>query len=178
MKTLILLFAFTLFFKTAEVHPVEMPVFVEPEKIPFNEAEYLDRICSENDINIKAKPPIEHLLHLQAMIKKYNLPERLIYRQVYQESRYHSHLTSNKGAWGYMQTMPETFCDEANKLGLDSSVLSNIEVGCYYMRQMLDKFGSDSLALAAYNSGPARVERLKRVPRIAETKEYVKFIMQ
>jgi len=77
-----------------------------------------------------------------------------------------------------MQTMPETFCDEANKLGLDSSVLSNIEVGCYYMRQMLDKFGSDSLALAAYNSGPARVQRLKRVPRITETKEYVKFIMQ
>lgn len=175
---MILAFILTLFFKTAEVEPAPIRIFKEIEPIPVNEAEYLDKICQDNNIKIRSNPPIEHLLHMEAMIKKYKLPSRLIYRLVYQESRYRADAVSPKTAWGYMQTMPKTFCDEANKLGLDSSIYSNIEVGCYYMRQMLDKFGSDSLALAAYNSGPHRVARLKRIPRIPETQDYVKSILQ
>lgn len=45
------------------------------------------------------------------------------------------------------------------------------------MRALLDKFGGrEDLALAAYNSGPARVAKLQRVPRIRETQNYVRFI--
>lgn len=174
---MILAFFLSLFFKTAEVEPAPVRIPVIEHPIVFNEAEYLDKICQENDIKIRSNPPIEHLLHMEAMIKKYKLPPRLIYRLIYQESRYRANSVSPKKAWGYMQTLPSTFCDEANTLGLDSSIYSNIEVGCYYMRQMLDKFGSDSLALAAYNSGPHRVARLKRVPRIPETQDYVKKIL-
>jgi soluble lytic murein transglycosylase-like protein len=47
------------------------------------------------------------------------------------------------------------------------------------MAALLVKFdGRKDLALAAYNSGPNRVARLGRVPRIRETMNYVAFITQ
>lgn len=46
------------------------------------------------------------------------------------------------------------------------------------MAALVKKFGSSELALAAYNSGPARVERLGRVPHIRETQVYVARVLQ
>lgn len=170
----------SLFFQTAEVKQVpekaapstkEVGIFIDSE-------EYIDRLNDFHDIDIVSNPPIEHLLYLDSMIKKYDLPERIMYRLVFRESEYCANAISPKGAWGYMQTMPATFCEEASRLGLDSSVYSNIEVGCYYMRKMLNEFDDERLALAAYNSGPNRVKKLNRIPRIEQTQKYVKYIMQ
>jgi soluble lytic murein transglycosylase-like protein len=57
-----------------------------------------------------------------------------------------------------MQLMPAT----AGDLGVHNPwhIESNVDGGARYLRQMLDRFGDERLALAAYNWGPGRVSRL------------------
>jgi soluble lytic murein transglycosylase-like protein len=45
--------------------------------------------------------------------------------------------------------------------------------GARYLRQMLDRFGTVDLALAAYNAGPTAVQRAGGAPTLA-TLRYVK----
>lgn len=53
----------------------------------------------------------------------------------------------------------------------------NLRGGAEYLARQLLKFQDLRLALAAFNAGPARVERLGRVPRIPETEAYVDLVL-
>src|SRR5262249_17759397 len=54
----------------------------------------------------------------------------------------------------------------------------NIEGGVRYLKFLGEKFGSSNLdlQLAAYNAGENLVERIRRVPSIQETRDYVRKI--
>lgn len=81
---------------------------------------------------------------------------------------------SPAGARGISQFMPAT----ARSWKVDPcNVESAIDGQARFMQALMKKFGRTDLALAAYNSGPARVERLGRVPRIKETQDYVRIVM-
>ena len=82
---------------------------------------------------------------------------------------------SRAGALGVMQLMPKT----AKELGVDPLIPEeNIRGGVMYLKKMYDKYQDPTLALAAYNAGPGRVDRaLKSGQGIAslprETQNYV-----
>lgn len=116
----------------------------------------------------------EYLAHAKAVAVKHGVPEDLFLRLVQQESGWNAGAVSNKGATGLAQLMPAT----ARKLGVDiNDPKQNLEGGARYLRMMYDKFGSWRLALAAYNAGPAAVEKHNGIPPYAETKDYVKAIL-
>jgi hypothetical protein len=83
---------------------------------------------------------------------------------------------SKAGAIGVMQLMPKT----AKGLGVDPmNPEENIRGGITYLKQMMDQFNDPTLALAAYNAGPGRVNQILRsgrgieaLPR--ETQNYVR----
>jgi hypothetical protein len=82
---------------------------------------------------------------------------------------------SRAGALGVMQLMPKT----AKELGVDPlNPEENIRGGVMYLKKMYDKYQDPTLALAAYNAGPGRVDKaLKSGQGIAalprETQNYV-----
>jgi soluble lytic murein transglycosylase-like protein len=107
---------------------------------------------------------------------KYSLDPDLVKAVIKAESNWNPHAVSPKGARGLMQLMPAT----ANELGVYNSFdpEDNIDGGSRYLRHLLEKFNGDlRLALAAYNAGPARVEKNNSIPAIPETVQYVRRVM-
>jgi len=108
--------------------------------------------------------------------RKHNVDPKLVKAVIGAESNWNPRAVSNKGAIGMMQLMPKTASDMG--VGNPLNPEENIEGGVKYLRHLLDKFnGSLTLALAAYNAGPARVEKVNGVPSIPETVNYVKRVM-
>jgi len=91
------------------------------------------------------------------------------------ESSFNQHAVSKKGAQGLMQLMPET----AAELGVQDafSADQNVDGGARYLREMLDRYGDLSRAIAAYNAGPAAVDRYGGIPPYRETRDYVKRVL-
>ena len=86
------------------------------------------------------------------------------------ESRMDQRARSEAGALGAMQVMPAT----AAELGLDPHrVDTNVLAGARYLEQMLQRYDSTDLALAAYNAGPSAVDQAGGVAPTRETETYV-----
>ena len=85
------------------------------------------------------------------------------------ESNLRSDARSPAGAHGLLQVLPSTAAD----LDLDAyHVGENVLAGARYLRMMLDRFDSTTLAFAAYNAGPTAVAR-KGAAANDETVAYV-----
>ncbi len=110
----------------------------------------------------------------KAAARKHGVPEDLFLRLVQQESGWNPHAVSHAGATGLAQLMPGT----AAKLGVDATdPHQNLDGGARYLAMMYAKFGSWRLALAAYNAGPAAVEKHGGIPPFEETRVYVARVM-
>ena len=97
------------------------------------------------------------------------VPASLLVATAYVESRMDPAARSEAGAQGLLQLMPAT----ARELRLESDApADNVLVGARYLQQLLARFGSVDLALAAYNAGPTAVERAGAAPSLS-TLRYV-----
>jgi soluble lytic murein transglycosylase-like protein len=106
---------------------------------------------------------------------RWNVSAALIAAQLYAESNFNPFAVSRAGARGIAQFMPGT----ARTYGLANpfDAGASIDAQAHLMRDLLRRFGSVSLALAAYNAGPARVEGCGCVPEYPETQAYVARIL-
>jgi len=117
------------------------------------------------------KPPYRELV--QAAAARYNVDADLITSVIAVESNFDPKALSRKNARGLMQLLPET----AARLGVQDiyDPQENIDAGTRYLRELLEKYNNNlTLALAAYNAGPDRVEEYGRVPPFTETLSYVR----
>jgi peptidoglycan DL-endopeptidase CwlO len=91
-----------------------------------------------------------------------------------QESGFDSRAVSPAGAQGLMQFMPAT----ARDLGVNPlDPASAVDGAARYLSDLTDRFGSTTLALAAYNAGPGTVSRHGGIPPYPETQNYVRAVM-
>ncbi len=107
------------------------------------------------------------------------LPPEFVHSVARAESGYHPNALSPKGAIGLMQLMPGT----AAGLNVDPyDPAQNAEGGAMYLRDLLLKYENDphqvSKAVAAYNAGPAAVDKYKGIPPYRETIQYVNRVLK
>jgi len=108
--------------------------------------------------------------------QQHNLDVDLLASVVKAESGGKSNAVSRAGARGLMQLMPST----ANEMGVDDSFRpdQNVRGGSAYLDGLLARYHDNlALALAAYNAGPAAVDRYHGIPPYRETRAYVAHVI-
>jgi len=102
----------------------------------------------------------------------HNLDIDLLAAVVKQESDGNTRAVSRAGARGLMQLMPAT----AAGLGVTDTFQpdENVQGGSAYLDALLTRYHDNlALALAAYNAGPAAVDKYHGIPPYHETRVYV-----
>jgi len=104
--------------------------------------------------------------------RQHNLDADLLASVVKAESNGNTRAVSRAGARGLMQLMPGTAAEQ----GVNDSFKAdeNVRGGSAYLNDLLIRYHDNiSLALAAYNAGPAAVDRYHGIPPYHETRAYV-----
>ena len=102
----------------------------------------------------------------------HDLDVDLLASVVRQESGGNLRAVSRAGAQGLMQLMPGTAAD----LGVSNAFAAadNVNGGTAYLDSLLKRYHDNlALALAAYNAGPAAVDRWHGIPPYRETRAYI-----
>lgn len=151
-----------------EMKPEEVAGF---ETVPDAPAQQPPVAASDAKEDAKLSPTDLHEM-LDKAGREHNVDVDLLASVVKAESGGNTHAVSRAGAKGLMQLMPAT----ANDLGVQDSFKAseNVRGGSEYLDQLLTRYHDNmSLALAAYNAGPAAVDRYHGVPPYHETRAYV-----
>lgn len=104
--------------------------------------------------------------------EEHNIDADLLASIVKAESNGNARAVSRAGARGLMQLMPKTAAEE----GVDNSFQpdENVRGGTTYLDELLVRYHDNiALALAAYNAGPAAVDKYHGIPPYHETRVYV-----
>lgn len=132
--------------------------------------------------------PLEYEQIIRGHARNYRLDPALIAAVIYQESKFDTDARSDSGAVGLMQLLPATAQGIALRTGgtrfrpedlYDPEI--NVRYGSWYLRHMLDKYGQERWALAAYNAGQTNVDRWRRERtgiEFEETRRYVERVFE
>jgi soluble lytic murein transglycosylase len=127
--------------------------------------------------------PLSYAPIIRGHARNYDLDPALLAAVVYQESKFHADARSDSGAIGLMQLLPATAEGIALHTGgsrfrvddlYDPEI--NVRYGAWYLRHLLEKYGDERTALAAYNAGQDNVDRWRAQGlgiAFAETRHYV-----
>lgn len=138
--------------------------------------------------------PVKYMEEVSRYSIEYRLDPYLVLAVINAESGFNPLARSHKDAMGLMQLTEKTANWGASEIGLRDFKIAdlyepetNIRLGCWYIRNLLNEFNQDvDLAIAAYNGGSGNVkkwlsdknysksgESLDRIP-FRETEEFVK----
>jgi soluble lytic murein transglycosylase-like protein len=135
-----------------------------------------------------ALPPMPSVLPLRAawplpivnLVKQvapeFKVHPQLVLSVIEVESRFDTVALSPKNAKGLMQLIPETAARFGVRNAYDAA--QNVRGGTAYLQWLLAYYqGNVTLAAAAYNAGEGAVNRYRGVPPYAETRAYVRKVI-
>lgn len=135
---------------------IEKPAVISEQELRVNKITNIIK-------NLQPKISIEDIKKISELTvnlsDKYELDSYWMLAIMYTESKFENNTTSNKGARGLMQLIPNT----AKSYGITKDELYipeiNINVGFQYYKDLLNKYDNQKMATIAYNQGPGNVSR-------------------
>jgi soluble lytic murein transglycosylase len=139
-------------------------------------------VAAEPDWYLRARYPLRYEHIVRGHAENYRLDPALVAAVIYQESKFRADAHSNSGAVGLMQLLPETAKGIAARTGGSQFEVDdlydpeiNVRYGSWYLRHLIDKYGTEERALAAYNGGQGNLDRGIMYP---ETRHYVGRVLE
>ena len=127
--------------------------------------------------------PLRYEAIVRGHAKNYDLDPALLAAVIYTESRFNARAHSDAGAMGLMQLLPDTARGIATRTGGTGFVVDdlyvpeiNVRYGAWYLRNLLNRYGDERTALAAYHAGQGNVDRWQQEGvgiQFPETRSYV-----
>ena len=127
--------------------------------------------------------PLRYTSIVRAHSANYDINPALLAAVIEQESKFRADAKSSAGAIGLMQLLPATAKGIAIHTGGSKFVVSdlynpeiNIRYGAWYLHHLMQKYGNEETALAAYNAGQQNVDSWRAQGQgiqFAETRAYV-----
>jgi soluble lytic murein transglycosylase-like protein len=153
--------------RAARSAAAEVNQYLDSRENPAAKPSSFNRVFAQQDINSA----------IEQAAARHNVDPNLVRAVIKVESNFNPNAVSRKGAMGLMQLMPQT----ARQLNVANPFdpEQNVDAGVRHLKQLMESYGGDvKLTLAAYNAGAGAVARSAGVPRIRETRNYVKRITQ
>ena len=139
-------------------------------------------VASEPDWYLRARYPLRYEHIVRGHAENYRLDPALVAAVIYQESKFRADARSDSGAVGLMQLLPDTAKGIATRTGGSQFEVDdlydpeiNVRYGSWYLRHLIDKYGTEERALAAYNGGQGNLDRGVMYP---ETRHYVDRVLE
>lgn len=127
--------------------------------------------------------PLRYDQIVAAHARNYDLDPALLAAVIYTESKFDADARSGAGALGLMQLLPDTARGIALRTGGAKFVVDdlfvpevNVRYGAWYLRNLLDRYGDERTALAAYHAGQGNVDKWRARGvgiQFPETRSYV-----
>lgn len=139
---------------------LEIPSFTHPPVITERNQE--DTVCFYD--NISFAPELQELLWCAC--EETGCPYELALSVIWCETHFQNVNGDGGNSIGYMQIQPKWHKARMEKLGVTdlSDPLSNFRVGCDFLAELIDKYGSEEMALTCYNTGsPGKSKYATRV---------------
>ena len=170
-----------IFFISCSDNKIQNADFVDADSISIElkrkleEKKQLDDFRREFEQNGYMKSLSKYKPIIKKYSKRYGFDWRLIVAQIMQESRFREKASSQVGAKGLMQIMPQTASELSKELDIQyilKSPRENIAAGIYHMKKQYGHFPNadfqnrTKLSLAAYNCGVGRIYDAQAITKI------------
>jgi len=154
---------------------------------PAGEAAIVDRVVARlesrrSSLSANERRALAHTIVREARAQ--GLEPHLLAAVIEVESAGRHRAVSHVGALGLMQILPDTGRELAQKHGVPWSGPDtlfdpeiNVKLGAAYLRELTNRYGDVSIALAAYNWGPGVIDRRLR-DGVQLPSEYIDSVMR
>ncbi len=154
---------------------------------PARDADLVERIAARLASRRTALSTRDRITLAETIVREaraQGLEPHLVAAVIEVESAGHVQAVSHVGALGLMQILPATGRELAQKHGVPWSGPStlfdpaiNVKLGAAYLRELTNRYGDVSIALAAYNWGPGVIDRRLREGTTLPS-EYIDSVMR
>ena len=148
-----------------------------PDEVPYEEPKaqqpQVPEASQTADPGLLEQTPYGEII--ATMSEAHGVNPMLVRALIQVESNYKARARSHKGAMGLMQLMPAIAREHNVRNPYDPR--ANIAAGVKHLKALIDRWGNNPKALAAYNAGEGAVKKFNGIPPYRETRNYVTKIL-